>query len=562
MEPVLIATKANHTDLCAVTDFTLDMVVGHDRQDFTATFEPIEGIGGGSLLYIDGTEFGGVVDDVTADTESGLMEYHGRTWDGILAAKRILPPNDSAYRTVSGEANSVLASLITLVDLNDVFTASTENSGITVNYQFTRFVDAYTGIYKMLKSANAKLIMRRGVGKTVLSAVAAQTITNEVDSDLIDFTLTKTNRTVNHLVCAGSGEGVEREILHLYADSSGNVSTTQTLFGVDEIADYYDYNNADYSELLSGGADKLKEYQTKGAVDVTNIGRGSWDIGDTIQARDNKSGFVVNAPIVGKTIKVSQSTNWELAVSYEVGEVSRTAAQISGQVEEPEKVNRDGDTMTGDLILDDAYAYCDSSNLDRDGANPNETVRGNSRIVFRDKDDERIGEVSCFKDASDNVGIRIGSITEMSDETESGTWITILAAKDGTHAYSVTNEAAFRTAIKAANKPDVLYNNASGTNGTVALSSSAANYNHMRVYYKASDGNYQRDTAEVYEPNGKTVVLTGSNNVSNGVWINSSHYTISGSSMTRANAGNGLAGATGHTTTAVLDVYRVEAWNE
>ena len=355
MEPVLIATDALHDDLCAVTSFTLDMVIGHDRQDFTACFDPVDGVGGGSLIYIDGTEYGGIVDDVTTSTETGLTEYHGRTWDGILAAKRILPPDGSAYRTVSGEANSVLASLITLLDIADVFTASTDNSGITVNYQFDRFVDAYEGIYKMLKSASAKLVIRRGAGTTVLSAAAAQTITNEADSDLLDFALTKTNRTVNHLVCAGTGEGTEREILHLYADANGNVSTTQSLFGVNEITDYYDYNNADSAELLKGGTDKLKEYQTKGAVDITNIGRGSWDIGDTLQARDNKSGMVVNAPIVGKTVTVSQSTNWELSTSYEVGEVSRTAASISGTVETShDRIYKDGKTA---LITEKGYVW-------------------------------------------------------------------------------------------------------------------------------------------------------------------------------------------------------------
>ena len=323
MEPVLIATDTSHVDLCAITDFTLDMVLGYDLQDFTACFEPVDGVDGGSLLYIDGTEYGGIVDDVTASTETDVIEFHGRTWYGILAAKIIMPPDDADYRTVSGEANSVLASLITLLDIGDVFAASTDDSGITVNYQFDRFVDAYTGIYKMLNKASAKLVMMRDSGKTVLSAVAAQTISNEADSDVMDFALTKTNRTVNHLVCAGSGEGVLREIVHLYADSSGNVSTTQSLFGVNEIVAFYDYPNAEEGELATDGEKRLKEYQTDGSVDVIRIGRGEWGVGDTLIARDNKTGAVVSAPITGKTVKVSGSTNYEISTDYKVGEASR-----------------------------------------------------------------------------------------------------------------------------------------------------------------------------------------------------------------------------------------------
>lgn len=375
MEPILIATDSTHGDVCAITDFTLDMVVGHDKQDFTAYFEPIGGVGGGSLLYIDGTEYGGVVDDVTTDTESGLVACHGRTWDGVLACKRIMPPDGSAYRTVSGDANAVLRSLVTLLGLGDVFAAPTASSGITIsNYKFDRFVDAYSGITRMLASAGARLKTSRVNGKTVIEAVAARTVTDEVDSDLVDFMLTKTSRCVNHLVCAGNGEGTDRIILHLYANASGVVSQTQTFFGIDEITDFYDYSNADADELLAEGTKRLQELQTQGGVDITSIGEGEWDIGDKLVARDNRSGTTVTAPIVGKTVKVDSSTNWRLSVEYEVGEASRTtstpsgsdARMVSGVKGNAEQVyrfgdvnltpanigavNKAGDTMTGDLV--------------------------------------------------------------------------------------------------------------------------------------------------------------------------------------------------------------------
>ena len=320
MEPVLIATKADHTDLCAIVDFTLDMAVGFDRHDFAACFEPIENVGGGSLLYIDGTEYGGVVDDVTYDTETGITSYHGRTWDGILAAKVIIPPAGQPYRVVGGEANGVLASLVTLLDVGDVFEASTDDSGITItSYQFDRFTDAYAGICKMLKSASAKLVIRKAQGKAVLSAAAASTISDEADSDLMDFTLTDNHRVVNHLVCAGEGELEQRVVIDLYANASGVVSTTQTFTGVDEITEFYDYPNADATELLDGGTKKLKEYQVQGAAEITRVGTGEWDVGDVLQARDNRSGVNITAAVTGKTVKLDASTNWQLSIEYGIG---------------------------------------------------------------------------------------------------------------------------------------------------------------------------------------------------------------------------------------------------
>lgn len=447
MEPVLIATNSTHGDICAIQSFTLDMVIGHDRQDFTACFEPIDGIAGGSLVYIDGTEYGGVIDDVTTDTESGLVEYHGRTWDGVLACKRIMPPDGSAYRTASGEANSALASLVTLLGIGDVFAASTEDSGITVDYQFARFCDAYSGIYGMLESAGAKLKVRREGGKTVMSAEHAQAIADEADSDLIDFTLTKTNRTVNHLVCAGEGEGTERVVIHLYADAAGNVSQTQTLFGIDEITDFYDYNNADATELLEEGAKKLQGYQTQGSLDITGIGRGEWDVGDTLVARDNKNGMTVTAPIVGKTVTVNSSTNWHLHVEYEVGEASRTATSPSGTAELPEKVNRDGDTMTGALVADDVYFVAKSENIDRDGPNPSATTNGNGRFFMRDKDGEFIGQMRLVRETNGCNSLQLMVGNENTSGSEVTNTIGIRVDTDGVRSYTLSDAAAFCEAL-------------------------------------------------------------------------------------------------------------------
>lgn len=342
------------TDVCAIDSFELDMVIGHDAQDFTARFAPVDNVGGGSLLYIDGTEYGGIVDEVTTDTESDAITCHGRTWDGMLACKRIMPPSGSAYRTVSGEANGLLASLVTLLDIGDVFAASTDDSGITVSsYQFERFVDGYEGIAQMLDSAGAKLVMRRLNGKTVMSAEAKLTIGDEADSDLMDFSVTKTRRCVNHLVCAGEGDLQDRVVIDLYSDANGNVSTTQTFTGRDEITAFYDYNNADAAELLAEGTKKLQEYFTKGAVDISRIGRGEWHVGDVLVARDNQSGVMVSTSIAGKTVQVDKSTDWQLRVGYVVGEAERMNPSSNGTAETPEKANADGSNVN-------ASAFCEA----------------------------------------------------------------------------------------------------------------------------------------------------------------------------------------------------------
>ena len=318
MEPVLIYTDAAHVDAGAIQSFEMDLAFGADEQDFEIAFsKPV--LTGGELLYIDGTEYGGVVDVITHSTETESVIYQGRTWHGMLAGKIVKPPANADYYVLSGDANTCIRSLLTKVGLTDVLTGRTTSAGITVNYQFERFCNAYDGILKMLASADAVLRIERHDGITELWAEPRVTITDEADSDLMDFAITDSVRVPNHLVCAGEGELQQRVVVDLYADSSGNVSQTQSLTGVDEIAVLYNYNNADATELLEEGTKELQSYQLGGGADLQVNNKGDWHVGDLIQVRDNNSGLVITSTINKKIVKVK---NGVLSVDYEVGVAS------------------------------------------------------------------------------------------------------------------------------------------------------------------------------------------------------------------------------------------------
>ena len=318
MEPVLIFTDAAHVDAGAIQSFEMDLAFGADEQDFETAFSnPV--LTGGELLYIDGTEYGGVVDVITHSTETESVIYKGRTWHGMLAGKIVKPPSNANYYTLSGDANACIRSLLTKVGLTDVLTGRTTSAGITVNYQFERFCNAYDGLLKMLASANAVLRIERHDGITELWAEPRVTITDEADSDLMDFAITDSHRVPNHLVCAGEGELKDRVVVDLYADSSGNVSQTQTFTGVDEITVLYDYSNADREKLIEDGTKELREYQQGGGADLQVNNKGDWHVGDSIQVRDNNSGLVITSTIAKKIVKVK---NGVLSVDYEVGNAS------------------------------------------------------------------------------------------------------------------------------------------------------------------------------------------------------------------------------------------------
>ena len=155
----------------------------------------------------------------------------------------------------------------------------------------------------------------------------------DVDSDLIDFTAKRSWRPVNHLHCAGTGELSERLTLDLYADENGRVSKTQTLFGIDEVAEGYDYSNADMERLEEDGTKKLREYQSQGSVEVYLPTGVELRVGDMVFAADRSSGIGLQAMVAKKIVRGSSGV---VTVEYECGN-SETGSSggIYGSAETP-----------------------------------------------------------------------------------------------------------------------------------------------------------------------------------------------------------------------------------
>lgn len=328
---VLVVYDSKLGNVRELQDFELDLAFGSDENSFELTCAADLAPREGQFAFIDGGEYGGVVDEASYDAgrdAAGTVTCKGRTWHGILAGKRLLPNSGSGYLSVSGKAGSVLASLIARMGLQAVFSAASDDAA--VSYAFDRFTDGYSGLKALAKANGRKLAMRRKGSKVELSLPPVVDYANKVDSDLLDFRLTSVHRCVNHLVCAGTGELENRAVVHFYADAAGNVSHKQTLFGVDEIAALYDYSNADEAKLEEEGRKKLAEYQTTGSVEVDAHDDIDVDVGDVISARDNAHGRTVAATVAKKLVKVSRGV---ATYSYEVGSETTTKTSSSGTAE-------------------------------------------------------------------------------------------------------------------------------------------------------------------------------------------------------------------------------------
>lgn len=78
-------------------------------------------------------------------------------------------------------------------------------------------------------------------------------------------------------------------------------------------------------------------------------------------------------------------------------------------------------------------------------------------------------------------------------------------------------------------KPTSLYNNSTGTTGTVTLSDSAANYSYLEIFVKNNDNFYQ--SVKVADPNNKNVSLTTNTQVGEILYLKNKTILISGKSI-------------------------------
>lgn len=324
---VLVVHDSTVGDVREIEEFELDLAFGSDENTLKLEARVGEAPEEGQFVFIDGTEYGGVIDQASYEAgreASSSILCRGRTWHGILAGKRLLPDSGSGYLSVSGKADDVLVSLIERMGLSGLFSAASDDT--SVSYTFDRFVDGYSGLKAMAKANGRKVVMRRKGGKVEISLPPVVDYANKVDSDLLDFTLTSVHRCINHLVCVGTGELENRAVVHFYADTAGNVSHTQSLFGVDEICALYDYSNADEAKLEEEGGKKLREYQTRGSVEVDAHDDIDVDVGDIISARDNVHGKTVSTTVVKKIVQVSHGV---ATYRYEVGSETTTKNSAS-----------------------------------------------------------------------------------------------------------------------------------------------------------------------------------------------------------------------------------------
>ena len=254
----------------------------------------------GQVVYLNDTEYGGIIDAIKVDTQNQMLIYSGRTWQGIIEGKTLYPRKGEAYFTVEGEANAVLGELLERMnliagDLNSipvqpsgvVLGVSDENSGIyvsgSVHNDSGNYAHGYSYIRDLLFAAGAKPRLINGK----LAAIPYIDYSNEDDflAETDQFTAKRIYNALNHVHCMGQGDWGNRYEIDIFTDKNGGIlpfCKYPEYFGevgqytaageLTSDSDYY----TDFAALASSAADKpnydyIMENMQTGVDEISEI---------------------------------------------------------------------------------------------------------------------------------------------------------------------------------------------------------------------------------------------------------------------------------------------------
>lgn len=266
-------------------------------------------------LYIEGTELGGILNIDESTNVTDLHVLHGLTWRGMLTKHIIEPPAGEDYKVVSGDLNAIIADLIS--DFSPLFYASSIPAGATVtNYKINRYVSTLEAIDKLLNDNGYRLkltVNKSASGQAIrikAEAIAQTVLQGVYNNDLyIPMMYTKDNSGYNHIIAAGKGDLKDRQIVNLYLDQDGNVTTTQHFFGINEKTYFYDYSSVEsIEELEKEATTKLKEIANKKVLALSSTDSKdkrlmSLEVGDVIKCVF-PGGDIIDAPVIKKIYTV------------------------------------------------------------------------------------------------------------------------------------------------------------------------------------------------------------------------------------------------------------------
>lgn len=351
LDKVRVKPAGEKEDQGFLTDINyFDCEVGIDNNNFELKMDKVKsmtvGIELGDYVYREGTEFGGIIDGRTIDTSTDEIIWSGTAWRGLLENDIVRPKNPAtdAFRVVSGDANSILRTILAENGgTGSFFSVPSAAAGVTLsNYQFPRYINKLKALKDMLASVNYRLKIwadNKEVGGTFsvwCCAVPIQNFSQEIeysqDTNRIDIKMTQDYSVCNHLICLGAGELTARTVIDLYVDRDGNITNkkpSKGFFGVYERTAIYDYSSVDgetdaekKANLQKAGIIRLQELNEVSSMELT-VDDIAVDVGDIVAGLDRTTGMEMQKAITNKILRIDAAGKETIELSVNGKEVEQ-----------------------------------------------------------------------------------------------------------------------------------------------------------------------------------------------------------------------------------------------
>lgn len=301
----------------------IDIDIGVD-DDFLVTvpYAYSDRLQDGYVFFCPGTEYGGVLHDMTSNTEEMTVSYSGHTFRGMMRTKVVEPPAGQAYMVISGDIGECVAELFGSA-FDDFFRFNTD-VGINVTaYKVDRYVTLHDAVKDLMAEYDCHIKLRANnsgeqmyVSVTVVNNDTVDETEYSQDSRL-DFKITKKTNLYTHMLVAGKGELQERTILYLYWNDGAPEVTGDIPNGMEYRTLLY--TNTSYEtdeELVKEAVKRFREENGTDQQSITAKRDLDADVGDYVSGRDYITGIHIRQQITRKIIK---QQNNKTEISYEIG---------------------------------------------------------------------------------------------------------------------------------------------------------------------------------------------------------------------------------------------------
>ena len=259
----IYCTNSKRVDIGVLNTYKISLDLADEKEFQIESPDVMLPVGG--FWYIQDTEYGGIVDGFSTDSDEQMVVYNGRSFRGILNSVFVDVPDDEQFLLMQGSIQECISELIEDVHFTDFIICEPADVDESVDddvlmVEIARGTSLYDAMMKLAKAINFTLLFEFRKDKMLhITPILAQ--------DYVDYMMatnvaglgfeTEVNQAVvNHLITISTEEETNTvRTIHFFADERGVMQpyatvqtptkdshyildkSSQVLFGLEEVAE-------------------------------------------------------------------------------------------------------------------------------------------------------------------------------------------------------------------------------------------------------------------------------------------------------------------------------------